>query len=140
MKIQYFFILLFGIQVASAQINQKNAGQLVDRLHHALMSRDHDELNTLLDSRLSYGHSNLWIESKQELLSNNASGKLIYHHIDRDSLQVTGNGRTMIVRYQSHLNVALNDKELMLQLHVMQVWIRHRGHWRLLARQAVKIS
>ena len=73
MKIQYFFILLFGIQVASAQINQKNAGQLVDRLHHALMSRDHDELNTLLDSRLSYGHSNLWIESKQELISNNTS-------------------------------------------------------------------
>lgn len=99
MKIQYFFILLFGIQVASAQINQKNAGRLVDRLHHALMSRGHDELNTLLDSRLSYGHSNLWIESKQELISSNTSGKLIYHHIDRERLQVTGNGWTIFVCY-----------------------------------------
>ncbi|MBK7232963.1 MAG: nuclear transport factor 2 family protein [Saprospiraceae bacterium] len=111
-------------------------------LNEALIKKDQKILNDLLDSDLSYGHSNGWIESKSELLKNNSEGILIYKSIsvDTSTIWTQVNHRLAFVRYTMHVEVNLRGKDIGLKMHVGQVWKRKGRQWKLLFRQSAKLA
>jgi len=111
-------------------------------LNEALIQKDQKILNELLDSDLSYGHSNGWIESKSELLKNNREGILIYKSIsiDTSTIWTQMNRRMAFVRYPMNVEVNLRGKDISLKMHVGQVWKRKGRHWKLVFRQSAKLS
>ncbi len=111
-----------------------------EKLNQALIQKDLTALDKLLHKNLSYGHSNLWIEDKVSLIQNITNNYLIYKSIIIDSIDCNRMGNQSIIRYGAKFKVIYNEKEINLNLHVMQVWIKKCGRWKLLARQSVKIG
>jgi hypothetical protein len=133
------FFLLFFLSQLSAQKNEILL-QSVQSLNQALLTNDSSTLQLLLHKDLSYGHSNGWIEKKEELIRNNNSGYLIYKVIQVDSMHIQIEDKLAIARYTATHDIVLNGKSISLKLHVCQTWVKQKRKWKLLARQSTKIS
>jgi Domain of unknown function (DUF4440) len=107
-------------------------------LDSALIKRNKD-LRGLLHDKLSFGHSNGLIESKEEVLQHLQSGYLKYFSITKQGykeIQLVDNVAS--VRRQVNVFGALEGKEFEINLKVLEIWIRTDKKWQLLSRQAVK--
>lgn len=135
---QLFVIISLFVSIGSfAQYNvQENMGFLDE----ALVKKDTASLNILLHDKLSYGHSNGWIESKQEVIDDLLNGKLSYDKIESKMLSAAQTGDITIVRAESKISYVLDGKAGELKLHVMQVWVRIGSQWQLIGRQSAKIN
>ncbi|MCD6065129.1 MAG: hypothetical protein K0R82_3040, partial [Flavipsychrobacter sp.] len=89
---------------------------------------------------LKYGHSNGWIESKQDVINDLRDGVLDYRRIDSYEPSYIFNGNIACVRTNPDIIVAMNGQVLDLKLHVLQVWIKTKDKgWQLISRQSTKI-
>lgn len=106
-------------------------------LHRKLILND-PKLSSILDENLSYGHSNGWVESKENVLQNLASGKLKYIEIKEDSILSKSEDALGYIRYVAEMSVEMDGKPMNLRLKVLEVWRKKNGTWKLFARQATK--
>jgi len=109
-------------------------------LDEAFVKKDTAGLNRLLHEKLSYGHSNGWVESKKEVVEHLLNGKLAYHLVDSKVLSSEQTGDITIVRAESRIRYTLDGKDGELKLHVLQVWIRVQAQWQLIGRQSTKVN
>lgn len=97
-----------------------------------------EKLSNMLDKDLSYGHSNGWVETKQELIQNLATGKMKYVEISEDSISSLADKNLGYVRYVSLVSLQMDGKQVNIRLKVLEVWRKKNGNWKLFARQAIK--
>ena len=96
-------------------------------------------INQQTDKALSYGHSNGWIETKDEMIKNLESGYTSYQAIKEDSLKVVVNGNMALARYVGDYTVSLNGGNYVTyHLKVLEIWVKKGKRWLLFARQAVR--
>jgi ketosteroid isomerase-like protein len=134
-------LLLSSAIIAAAQSkSEKQVEQAVQQLRKAMVDADSVTLDKLTSPQLSYGHSSGVIESKQEFISKIASGKSDFVTIDLSEQVVTVDKKTAMVRHT--LIAATNDggRPGTVKLHVLTVWQKKGSQWKLLARQAVRIT
>ena len=104
----------------------------------AMIAKDTVKLNTLLHDKLSYGHSNGWVETKKEQKDNLYNGTITYHEINQPELNVILNGDMATVRGNGIFDVDYKEYEhLSFDLNVMQTWVYEDGRWQMLNRQSV---
>ncbi len=111
----------------------------VDLFHRSMLKGDSLQLANLTADELSYGHSNGTIDDRDFFVSNTATGRVkVWHVTDQE---VVVKGQTAYVRHTVHGEIGPNDSGQMnvLDLKVLQVWVKDGGIWKLLARQAVRI-
>lgn len=111
----------------------------VSKLEVALVKKDSVTLKKLLHPKLSYGHSNGWVENKQEVISDLFNGKLTYVKIESSDYQWQALKDWASVRSTSKISYKVDGKNGELELHVLQVWVKTNKGWQLFARQATKI-
>jgi ketosteroid isomerase-like protein len=112
----------------------------VESLRKALVDPEKAALDALVLDELTYGHSNGNLQDKaafEEALLNKSSD-FVTIDLTNQTIKVVGN--TAWVRHT--LTAATNDggKPGNAHLSVLLVWLKQKGQWRLLARQAVKIQ
>jgi hypothetical protein len=131
---------LAGTSIAGSrtEVDLRKATESFDR---ALEGKDTTTLNRVLSPKLRYGHSNAWIESKEELKANLFNGKLTYNAIKATGTapQITIEEGTGLVRSEVQVEVTMNGKPMSFNLSVLQVWIYQKGEWRLIGRQSTKL-
>lgn len=141
MKYYIITVLLFSASViATAQSkSQRQVEEAVQQLKKAMVDADGAMLDKLTSSQLSYGHSSGHIEGKAEFVGNITSGKSDFVTIDLSEQVVTVDKKMAQVRHT--LIAATNDggKTGTVKLHILTVWQKKGGKWKLWARQAVKI-
>jgi hypothetical protein len=117
----------------------KSAAQSLDK---ALEQKDTTLLNLLLSDKLQYGHSNGWIETKEEVKADLYNGKIVYHSIKENGagLRTVIDGETGLVREDVAIDVLLDGKPVNLNLAVLQVWVFDKGTWKLIGRQSTKVE
>jgi hypothetical protein len=126
---------------AVAQRTAGNAVQASDQLTAALVSRDTSLIKRLVDPAISYGHSNGWIETRDEMLRDLYNGTLRYNEIRLlDSPECKLSGNVAIIRHRIAIAIEMQGSKLEMNLAVMQVWLYHRGGWTLIGRQSCRIS
>ena len=76
-----YIILLFFIYHTAAAQDSVALVKVVGDLNSALRQKDTVVLKKLLHKKLSYGHYNGWIESRQEVMTDLHNGKLVYNSI-----------------------------------------------------------
>jgi hypothetical protein len=133
-----FFLFTF---IAGAQTKvQKKVADAVEQLRKAMVDGNKVELEKLVAEKLSYGHSGGHVDDKNEFIDKLTTGKSDFVTIDLSEQTISISGKTAIVRHK--LNAVTNDggKPGEAHLLVLMVWQKLGGHWRLLARQAVKIT
>jgi len=111
----------------------------VEALRIAMIDGNKTALEELTSDKLSYGHSNLRIEDKQEFIGRLVSGESDFLSMELTDKQVTLSGRTALFRCRLDGNTMDGGKPGQPRLHVLMVWQQEGRRWKLLARQAVKI-
>ncbi len=132
-------ILLFLITIISVAQTSflKDA---VAKLDKALITKDTATLKQILHKDLSYGHSNAWVENKEDVVKDLTSGKLSYHKIENKNFSWTTARDWATVRSTAIIDFTLDGKAGALKLHILQVWLKTNRGWQLLARQSTKIE
>jgi len=108
-------------------------------LNTALLQKDSISLKRLLHPAVTYGHSNGWIEDRQEVIHDLYNGKLVYEQIKASEVRIVTAGHTATVRVKNEVAVSFNGTGIKLKLEVLQVWV-YQHRWQLLSRQSVKID
>lgn len=117
----------------------KEVAVAVEALRKVMIDPDKAVLDKLTADELSYGHSGGQLQTKREFIETLVSGKSDFVTIDLSEQTVKVVDRTAIVRH--HLLATTNDggKPGTVNLSILLVWVKKKGEWKLLARQAVKV-
>ena len=141
MKYVYLICILALSSFSSvAQIKEHKAVALaVEKLRQAMISGDRASLETIATDSLSYGHSGGKVEGKMEFVENIANGKSDFVTIELSEQTISFSKNVAVVRHR--LDATTNDggKPASVKLKILLIWVKEKGEWKLLARQAVKL-
>lgn len=135
---QLFIIVLLISFHAGAQSTQEKLIGSIKNFHLSLVSGNTSSLNQQTDKALSYGHSNGWVETKNEMIQHLESGYIKYHSYKEDSLMIDMNDDMANARFVADINLTMNNYTVTLHLKVLEVWVKKGKRWLLFARQAVR--
>ena len=135
--ITILFLLASAIGIAQ-QTEQDKLINTVKEFHQAMVNKNTASLNQQTDKALSFGHSNGWVETKKDLISDLESGMISYQKITEDSITVSMNENLASVRFKTDIEATMNGNSISVRLRVLEVWVKKSKRWMLFARQAVK--
>ncbi len=117
----------------------KAVTEAVEKLRLAMISGEKAALENIAADSLSYGHSGGNVQNKAEFVDGIASGRSDFVTIDLSDQTISIVKDIAIVRHV--LTAATNDggKPGNVKIKVLLVWIKEKGEWKMLARQAVKL-
>jgi hypothetical protein len=139
MRILFVISLFFTSLVVAGQVDSVSLKDAMRSLDRALLEKDETILNSVLHKEISFGHSNGWIQSKNDILNDFKSGKLIYRKIENNSSAIVKIGKKYsTVKTNTNAEGAVNGTAFKLTLHIMQFWIKTKKGWQLIARQSAK--
>ncbi len=142
MKKVNIFLLVSGVLLAfltEAQIPSRLEKQLVDlsnRKFNWLIEKRYDSLESLLDERVMYVHSNGWIQNKKELIDDLKSGKLNYLKVTVKESSARRYGQTAIINGLATFEGATEGKPFAMDLRYTEVYIKNGNQWKLATRHA----
>ncbi|MBV9986105.1 MAG: nuclear transport factor 2 family protein [Chitinophagaceae bacterium] len=133
-------IILFSSVSFAQWKEEKSILAAIDQLKKAMISGERSALEAIASDKLSYGHSSGLVENKAEFVEHIASGKSDFVTIDLSEQTITIEDNIAVVRHL--LNATTNDNNTpgTARIKVLLVWKKEHGKWKLLARQAVKVS
>jgi ketosteroid isomerase-like protein len=141
-----FCVAIFSVFNTPATKAQQNAAitavaKATNDLKNAMISADSIALSNLASDSLSYGHSGGIVQNKQQFIKGFTSKSSVFLTIDLTGQKITVVGNTAIVHHV--LSATTNDAGKgpgTVKLGIMEVWVKQKNDWKLLARQAVKIN
>jgi hypothetical protein len=132
--------LFFTGLIAVAQVDSISLKKAMANLDRALINKDEKTLVQLLHADVSYGHSNGWVQNKNDIISDMKSGKLAYNKIENTLTKIVAvYSNWAAVRTNTDAEGSINGTAFQLKLHVLQVWLKTKMGWQLLARQSTKL-
>jgi len=140
-KLLFGSLVLFLFNSSFAQIDSIGLKNAMQQLDKALLQKDEIVLKSVLHKEVSYGHSNGWIQSKDDILNDFKSGKLTYNNIQNNSSAIVKiSEKYATVKTNTNAEGIVNGTAFKLTLHIMQFWIKTKKGWQLIARQSAKLS
>lgn len=122
-----------------AQVDSAGLKEAIQKLDAALLQKNEMILKTVLHKDVSFGHSNGWIQTKDDVLNDCKTGKLVYTKMEnKSSAIVTIRKKWATVKTNTNAEGVVNGSAFTLNLHVMQFWIKTKKGWQLIARQSAK--
>ena len=139
MKFLFTIFLFVTGYIAGAQVDSIGLKTTMQQLDKALLEKDAAVLKQVLHKDVNYGHSNGWIQTKNDVLNGFKSGKLVYHKIENNSAGIINiSKKWATVKTSTNAEGTVNGTAFKLTLHVMQVWMNTKKGWQLFARQSAK--
>lgn len=143
--IRIIISLLILISIAGSKTIAQNKKEIsvseaVERLRKAMVDGDKSALEKWTSDELSYGHSSGRVENKADLIESLTSSKSDFVSIDLTEQTIKVHGKTAIVRHTLFANTNDAGKPGTVKLAILLVWQKHNSHWKLLARQAVRLQ
>jgi ketosteroid isomerase-like protein len=134
------FTLITHIMVL-AQVSNKDVASAVEKLRTLMVQPDKKALDELVSASLSYGHSSGKVEDKASFIEALVSGTSDFTDITLSDQTINVVDQTAIVRHTLSANTNDAGKgPASVKISVLTVWIKEKGKWKLLARQAVKMQ
>jgi ketosteroid isomerase-like protein len=143
--IRKLFFTAIIVLASSCLINaqskdETDVAKAVDKLKIAMVEGNKADLENIAMDKLSYGHSGGHIDDKKEFVDKLASGKSDFVTIELTDQTISISNNTAVVRHK--LNATTNDggKPAEVHLLVLLIFQKDNKQWKLLARQAVKLT
>ncbi|MBY0535926.1 MAG: nuclear transport factor 2 family protein [Chitinophagaceae bacterium] len=139
-KIICVLYILLPLLVLAQGKEEKKLAARVESLKVAMVDPTESSLLDLTMAQLTYGHSSGVIDTQADFVSKLVLGKSDFVSISISEQTIKIEKNTAIVRHK--LDAITNDNGRPGEAHlwVMLVWVKKKGEWRLLARQAVKAT
>lgn len=124
----------------SQSAEEKRVAQAVESFRKTMVQPDQAAFVKLTSQALSYGHSNGLVEDQKTCIESMITGKYKFTSLELTEQTINITGQTAIVRHHffAHTHDAGKDPGT-AKLKVLQVWVKEKANWVLLARQAVKV-
>lgn len=141
-KLFVLFLVVFSL---AANAQSKKEKELIARTyllsHTVFGTKDSLTLEDLFAKQATYGHSHGNLQTREEAITGISKNKSVYTDTSVTILKVIINDDVAIVR---HLFKAKENKPdgtvTPLNFTMMLVWVKEKGKWRLMGRQAVSVS
>lgn len=134
------FTVLFLLLVSTLYAQEADVAKAVESLKQALLDGKKEQLEKIAHANLTYGHSSGLIEDKVAFVEALASGKSDFVSINITDQVIKVSGNTATVRHKLSGETMNNGTATPINLSVLLVFVKEKGDWKLLARQAVKIT
>lgn len=132
---------LFATVFSFAQIDSVSLKKAMADLDKALINKDEKTLTQILNADVSYGHSNGWVQTKTDIINDLKSGKLSYDKLENISENVVAiNNNWATVRTTTNAEARMNENSIQIKLQILEVWIKAKTGWQLIARQGIKLQ
>jgi ketosteroid isomerase-like protein len=119
---------------------EKEITTLEARRIKALTEADIAALEPIFADDLTYTHASGWTQNKSEFIETIRSGKLRYLSIEPANEQVRSYGTTVVGTGRAVVKVRLEGKEETLQLRFIEVYVKRRGRWQMVAWQSTRLT
>lgn len=135
------FVLYLSTGMTFGQTKkEKQVAAATEQLRIAMLDGNRAELEKLASGKLSYGHSGGLVEDKPAFVEKIASGNSDFVTLDFAEQRISVSHKTALVRHILHAKTNDGGKPGEVHLRILLIWQKEGGKWKLLARQAVKIS
>ncbi|WP_121352158.1 nuclear transport factor 2 family protein [Flavisolibacter nicotianae] len=139
------FAMCFLVAAASCLAQSKDEKTLIDRTyllsHTVFGTKDSAVLDDLFARKATYGHSHGNLQTREQAINGISKNRSTYSDTAVSNVQVLVEDDAAIVR---HLFRAKENKAdgstTPLNFSMMLVWVKEKGKWRLMGRQAVSLS
>jgi ketosteroid isomerase-like protein len=132
--------LLGGSAVLADASDEAAVKDSVEALRKALLMADKVQLELLAAAQLSYGHSSGKVQTKPEFVDGVMTRKAVVKSLDFAELTVAVAGDAAIARHLYVSDSETDGKPNHTRIGVLAVWQKQDGGWKLLARQAYKLT
>lgn len=132
-------MVIMLVQQLVAQSNEEVVLSLSKQKFNWLIQQQSDSLQAILDNRLLYIHSNGWVQSRQEVLDDMNSGKLIYKKVDIQDAKVRLYDKTAIVTGTGRFSGVRDGNEFDMPLSYTEVYVLRKKKWMLVSRHANRL-
>jgi ketosteroid isomerase-like protein len=144
MKNVFFIFVLLSVSFAGISQTKKEQALIARTYllsHTVFGTKDSLTLEDLFAKKASYGHSGGKVETREEAIAAISKNRSVYTDTAVSNIKVVINDDVAVVR---HLFKAVEKKPdgsvSPLNFTMMLVWVKEKGKWRLMGRQAVKLS
>jgi len=139
MKILLLTFLLVSYNFAVAQ-PEKEVETAVEKLRIAMIDPTTDALTKLTSADLTYGHSSGLLENQGQFIEALVSGKSDFKTIELSDQSIKLSGKNIaLVRHKLKGELISGSNINTVNLGILTVWVKEKGEWKLLARQAFKL-
>lgn len=145
MTMKRLLVVLFVATAFVASAQSKDGKELIARTyllsHTVFGTKDSLTLEDLFAKQATYGHSHGNLQTREEAIKGISNNKSNYTDTSVTILKVIIENNTAIVRHLFKGNEHKVDGSVTpLNFTMMLVWIKEKGKWRLMGRQAVSVS
>lgn len=138
MKIILAVAFCLSAHFAFAQTENEVAAA-VEKMRLAMIAEDVATLKAMTSESLSYGHSSGAIENRDQFLAVFESKTTDYLKWEIADQSIVIHGKDLaIVRHQVTGEISEQGKITTPKIGLMMVWVKEKGTWKLLARQAFR--
>ena len=129
-------LLLTSVMSLGQTKQEKEVLQLSHAKFKWIVQKKIDSLQVVLDERLTYIHSNGWMQTKDELIADLMSGKLTYESIEvvKDSIRIYP--KSAVVTGRGKFVATLNGTTNTFDLTYTETYVLQRREWKLVSRHA----
>lgn len=140
-RLTFVFVFFFTLITATcfAQNQEQAVSQAVEKLRKLMIDPDKAGLSAIASDKLSYGHSSGKIEDKAAFMEALLSGESDFKTIELTNQTISIVDNTALVRHNFSAETNNQGKPGQVKISVLLVWVKQKGDWKLLARQAVKL-
>ncbi|MBA4196075.1 MAG: hypothetical protein C0459_00845 [Chitinophaga sp.] len=140
-----FLIIAFTVLCSTVFAQSKDEQQIIDnvKLLHATIfgTKDSLTLEKLSAKQVTYGHSHGNVQDRQTFITSVAHNKSTYTGMQCNNISVIIDNETAVSRYLlTGTETNKEGKVTELKLNILQVWIKEKKEWKMLARQAVMVD
>lgn len=137
------FILFLGMTSLIAMSQTAQEQRIIDlskKKFQWMIAMNFDSLESVLDDRMVFIHSNGWPETKTEFINDIKSGKLRYKSIDVVEASARMYQGSAVIIGRGKFKVTLDGKYLDLELKYTEFYIQKNGKWLLASRHANRLQ
>jgi hypothetical protein len=109
----------------------------VEAFRTAMLGNDRAQLEALTADQPSYGHSGGKVQNKTEFIEGAMNSRWKSISVSDETTSIVG--ANAISRFIFTGENESDGKINAVKIGVLMVWLKQDGHWKLLARQAVKV-
>lgn len=133
--------LLAGARTASASADEAAVAKNLEAFRAAQFAQDAKTLTSLCAAELSYSHSNANVEDRATFVANATNGKSKGISLEYKDPWIKIVGDTALVRFHwmAESERVADGVKSSTNLHILMVWQKQAGDWKLLARASTKL-
>lgn len=134
-------ILLAFLSFAQTKDEQKVMDN-VKLLHNTIFgTKDSLTLEKYAAKEVTYGHSHGNVQDRKTYINSVSHNKSVYTDMAANNITVIINGNTAVSRYLlTGTETNKDGKVTQLKLNILQVWVKEKKEWKMMARQAVMVD